>query len=416
MTHAARQHAKLAPSAAHRWLECPGSVRLSAGLHEAPSVFAAEGTAAHILAEICLQDGVNASHYKGAVVNVAHDSAIQVVFGGKANGVSVFPVDDEMVEAVQLYLDVANEIAEVSDEFETEQRMDMTELVDGVFGTGDVIAYARINKLLSEGKLPDGHTDTIGRVTIVDLKYGKGVAVDVEQNEQLLTYAAGVAQRYHNRGVDEVELVVVQPRAPHRAGPVRRWTTDVVGLYEHVLRLQAGALAVDDEDAPLIPGPWCKFCKAAAICPALDGRVREIIMTDPEIKPFKDWREEEIDIAMVKGWAVRREEFAHSEALQGRLPPGSKLVGKRAYRQWNDPAEAAIALTAAGVRSDDIFETKVRSPAQIERVLPKKSKSLIGELAAAKSSGTVLAPMDDPRPSMNPDDVSGFDAVEIAER
>src|ERR1035437_7022059 len=120
--------------------------------------------------------------------------------------------------------------------------MDMTELVPGVFGTGDLIAY-------SQGEQ---------KVTIVDLKYGRGVAVEVEENEQLLTYAMGVAQRYHNRGIKDVELVVVQPRAPHAAGPVRRWSTDVIGLYEHVTALQDGAVAADDPKAKLVAGDHCK--------------------------------------------------------------------------------------------------------------------------------------------------------------
>lgn len=401
MTHSARKHAKLAPSSAYRWLNCPGSIRLSAGLHEAPSVFAAEGTAAHMLAEACLSQDLQAEFYRDAIVDVNGG----ILFEGESNGATRFTVDLEMIDAVQLYLDVVREIKADSDEFEIEQRMDMTALVDDVFGTGDVIAYVFRHKVTGKR-----------RITVVDLKYGKGVAVEVEENEQELTYAAGVCQRYHNRGVDEVELVIVQPRAPHRDGPVRRWVTDIVGLYEHVLRLQAGAAAVNDDDAPLIPGPWCKFCKAAAICPALDGRIREIIMSDPEKKSFQDWKVEAADIAMVKGWATRREEFAHSEALQGRMPPGAKLVGKKAFRKWNDTEAAVAALKLIGLKDDELFTMDLVSPAQAERALPKSQKKIIADLATAKSSGTVLAPLDDPRPSMDPNDARGFEAVDIAER
>ena len=45
-------HAKLSPSAASRWLNCPGSVALCATLPTPPSTYYAdEGTAAHALAE-----------------------------------------------------------------------------------------------------------------------------------------------------------------------------------------------------------------------------------------------------------------------------------------------------------------------------------------------------------------------------
>jgi len=40
-------HAKLAPSAAHRWLNCPGSIRLTADIPETTSKYAEEGIAAH---------------------------------------------------------------------------------------------------------------------------------------------------------------------------------------------------------------------------------------------------------------------------------------------------------------------------------------------------------------------------------
>ena len=45
-------HARLSPSSAKRWLNCPASIALSAGLPEPPeSPYAAEGTLAHAVAE-----------------------------------------------------------------------------------------------------------------------------------------------------------------------------------------------------------------------------------------------------------------------------------------------------------------------------------------------------------------------------
>ena len=49
-----RPHAALGASTAHRWMSCPGSVRLAAGIEAAASTYAEEGAAAHMLAEICL--------------------------------------------------------------------------------------------------------------------------------------------------------------------------------------------------------------------------------------------------------------------------------------------------------------------------------------------------------------------------
>ena len=58
-------HAKLGPSAAERWFNCPGSIRASEGMPNNSSVFAAEGTAAHALAAWCLQTGKDAAAFIG---------------------------------------------------------------------------------------------------------------------------------------------------------------------------------------------------------------------------------------------------------------------------------------------------------------------------------------------------------------
>lgn len=400
--HAARAHATYAPSAAHRWLKCPGSIAMSEGISETPSVFAAEGTAAHQLAEACLRGGFDADRFEGHAINI-HAAEPYPVRGLKADGVSIFEVADEMIDAVQVYLDVCNELRETSTEFDIEQRLDMSDILPGTFGTGDTVAYNEPEQ----------------RITIVDLKYGKGVAVEVEENEQELTYALGVAQRYHNRGVREIELIIVQPRAPHRDGPVRKWRTDVVTLYEHAIAMQKAA-----GETHLRAGEWCKFCKAAAFCGELRRRALEILgaeevggeivkMSDPQKVPFKDWRQEQGEINLVKDWLKRREEYAHSEALAGRLPPNAKLVNKRAIRKWRDEDEAVETLKLAGVPDDDLFEVSLRSPAQIEKALPKKDRKLLDTLVVKQSSGTVLAPLDDPRDAVKPEDALGFTAYEM---
>ena len=46
----ARPHAALGASTAHRWMSCPGSVRLAAGIDVPASTYAEEGAAAHMLA------------------------------------------------------------------------------------------------------------------------------------------------------------------------------------------------------------------------------------------------------------------------------------------------------------------------------------------------------------------------------
>lgn len=409
--HSQRAHAKLfPPSGAERYMECFGSVSMCASIVEASSVFAASGTASHELAAHCLETGFDADRFKGWVINTVGNPKFRQV--GQPNGVTTFLVDAARVDSIQTYLEVAREIAQESDDFEIEHRLDLSSFVEDQFGTGDCIAYRSDRR----------------RVTVCDYKDGQGVAVEVRGNRQLMTYALGVAQRYHNRGVDEIEIVIVQPRAPHPDGPTRRWVTDIVGLYEHAFELQHAVVEARKPNAPLVAGPHCikTFCKAAGACPALRAKIDEIIgairingelkaMGDPRLMPFRDWGVEEAELNLVKGWLRRREEYAHSEAMRGNMPPGAKLVQKRPTRRWKDPAAAATQLQMLGVEDDDLFETSMRSPAQVEKCLPKGERSVINDLSDKVSSGTVLAPINDSRPAIA-DAADGFDAVEIEER
>jgi hypothetical protein len=416
MTHSARTHATLAPSAASRWMRCPGSVALSQGVEDTSSSYANEGTAAHMLAERCLSGGSEAATWRGWIIDTAAKFGNDPFYrpdypGGKANGTTKFEVDAEMVEGVQLYLDVAREVAEESEEFEIEQRLDMSGLVPGVFGTGDAVGYRAV---------------PTRRITVVDLKYGRGIAVDVEENEQELTYAAGLAQRYHNRGVDEIELVIVQPRAIHRDGPVRRWVTDMVGLYEHIMQMQSAAEEAAEPDAPLNPGSWCKFCKAAAFCPALRDKVYAAIgaqliggdifqMSDPAKFTPEQLAEARRNMPMVANWLKSVDHFSHAEALRGRMPPGFKWVAKRSNRQWLNEDDAANTLGMYGLDDAELYEPKaLRSPAQVEKLLPAKERKVVEALSVKPPAGVALAPVDDPRPAVNPDADSGFEATEIA--
>jgi hypothetical protein len=268
-------------------MACPGSIRMASGIEDKGSWFAAEGTAAHQLAEMCIRGAFPAERFLGEVIVVDKQR---------------FVVTHAMADAVQTYLDVVEPLREEADEWGFEERMDMSGLVPGVFGTADFWAYFQKSQKLS----------------VADLKFGKGVAVEVAENEQELTYAMGVAQRMHNRGVREIELIIVQPRSPHRDGPVRRWSTDVLTLFEHVLALQQAAIDVEDPRSALVVGDHCRFCKAAGFCGALEDKVKEIMgLEQPEARPLKDWSVEQQELNLVAQWLKGREAFAHNEAMAG---------------------------------------------------------------------------------------------------
>ncbi|MPZ19532.1 MAG: DUF2800 domain-containing protein [Luteitalea sp.] len=378
MTHSTRAHAKLSPSAAHRWFACPGSIRLSAGIVDKSSVYADEGTAAHMLAERCLTNNADADQYANDTITVR-------------DGVE-FTVDQEMGEAVQVFLDRVRHYESLGYEIQVEQRLDLGHLSPGQFGTGDAIAFKD------------------GDLHLFEYKHGRGVAVDPKDNPQLLSYVSGAAKRYHNRRVEFVTCHVVQPRAPHKDGPVRMWATTpkVLAAFEQEFREAAGRTA--DPNAPLVAGDHCRFCPAAAICPALRDKSMEIARAefdDPaEVAKLTPADVGEIlhGLDLVEARCRRIREFAHQEANDGRTPEGWKLVYKRANRRWADEGKAAQALKLGfDLGDDEIFERKLVSPAKADSLVGKKAAAALKPLIDKTPSGTALAPVDDPRPAAKAD-------------
>lgn len=398
-------HSKLGASGAHRWWNCPGSIRMSEGVADIPSDYAREGTAAHALAERCISKGVDADEYEGWGIDVREGSRTRFVEG--LDGGGYFTVDTDMIEAVQVFIDYTQSVAAEGVEWSVEQKLHLSTIDKRCFGTADFVAY----------------NPTTKELTVADYKHGRGVAVEVEENPQLLYYAFGVATRYHNRGVDKVTVVVVQPRCPHTDGPVRKWSVDAVDLLEWSSDLRAAIKRTDEQDAPLAAGEWCKFCPAAPICPefynaALQAAAAdfndagEVVLSDPTTFSGDALAERLRSVDRLEDWCRRLREYAHHEAESGRVPPGFKLVSKRPVRRFKEDERVRRYLQMSyGVEDEHLFsDPKMRSPAQMENVL-RKHYGLKGKAATEAiadhvenvSSGTVLAPVEDDRPPVKPE-------------
>lgn len=380
-------HSKIGASSSKRWLTCPGSIPLSKDIPNRGSTYAMEGTAAHQLAEMCLNEELDAQYF------VATNSIITV----RDNGAEYpFPVTQEMADAVQVYLDFVRD----GEPFDTlvEVKFHLADLHEGLFGTADCVQW-----FADEAKL-----------RVIDYKHGQGTPVEAVGNPQGMYYALGALTtlRFPAR---VVEIVIVQPRCPHADGPIRSWTIGVDELLDWQADLLDGVKRVEiasrehgnsgrwDQDF-LAAGDHCKFCPAAGVpgrCSAIDGKQQQLARV--EFEPMVQYDPVKLaqalnDMPAVEARIKAIREFAYAEAEAGRAPPGYKLVDKRATRKWRDEDVAHDVMLRVGLERGDLFApSKMLSPAQIEKLLPKDKRNILEELTVKESSGHTLAPAGDKR-------------------
>jgi Protein of unknown function (DUF2800) len=374
MTAAA--HAPLPPSAAHRWFECPGSVKLSAGL-DSSSIFADEGTFAHEIAAKALRD----------------DCAARAFLGAKSED-GRFSITEDDVHYLQDYLDVLHaEVMLWGGMLHVEEQADVT---PAVWGTAD--AWLLAGTVLH----------------VYDLKWGRGVLVQALGNKQLRIYALGVWKKL-SEIITEIRLHIVQPRRDHVGGIHRIDSMSPGDLQAFHGELLIAEDRVREKPDLLVPGDHCQFCAAAPTCPALRERALThmkaafgelpVLDSPPEaltpVHPSELAPQQLADILertdLIRGWLKAVEDYAfHKAAVEGVVIPGYKLVDKIGNRAWLDKDHAAEILQTAGI---DPLKSDVVSPAEAERRLGKGGKSLVEPLVHRPTTGVALVPETDKRPA-----------------
>jgi hypothetical protein len=231
---------------------------------------------------------------------------------------------------------------------------------------------------------------TCEHARVYDYKSGF-VEVSAEENPQLLFYAVGALFSRDLR-VRTVELVIVQPRS---LDPVKRWHTDVVRIFDEASTIRDEIKATDAPDAPLIPGSHCRWCPASAVCPA--QRDANYATAALEFAPAVSYDPKMLALALdsierIEAWCREVNRFAHAEAEKGRVAPGYKLVAKRlGDRKWTDEA-VVISTMQKHLATPAIFtDPKLKSPAQIEKLLPKDAREeIMAGLTKRESTGMTL--------------------------
>ena len=367
----ANGHALLSASSAHRWLECPISVRMTADLPDTAGEAAAEGTLAHSIVEERLDSIIEKGIWpKKASAKLRMDERYRPVMEEHA---------DTMVGYVMDIFDGLNDSGH-DPILMSEQRLDFSRWVPDGYGTGDALVIAD------------------GVIHVIDYKYGKGVPVYAEGNPQLRLYALGVYEAYDPLyDIHEVHTHIVQPRLESQTTEVLTAEELLKWADEYAAPRAQMAMAGDGEPNP---GEWCRFCRARATCRA--RAEQQLALARYEFKSPLILTPEEIGdilgrVDELGKWAKSVKDYALQSAVSnGESFPGWKLVRGRANRKLTDEAEVAAILTEQGFAPSQIYSLKGLT--DLEEVVGKKQLAdLLGDLIVKPEGRPTLAPESDRR-------------------
>lgn len=408
-------HARLAPSAAKRWINCPASVALIEKLPSRPAGYAAaEGTVAHDIHERFHEGKLEYIEMVGLIGTTVMQEGHEV------------EITEEMIESAERYhemvlADVARieavkkPAAVVS---KTEAKVSAAQSIDpDCKGTADKLIYRKGDRLI-----------------VRDLKFGREI-VDVEENEQMSVYAVAAMDSEAGWAFDEVELVVDQPRADHEDGRERRWITTPAALKTFAARAKAAAAETKNPQAVLKAGPWCRstYCPVMSKCPAAQGMAQDRakavfseitpalpptatseekrlaaykemrlpdvkLLTDTQLVDAKRWKE------AVLGFFNAVDEDLEARLLAGATIPGVKVVDGRSFRKWKDEAAVEAKFGEAA------FERKLLSPAKLEALKGKKAG--VDELTYKPEPKKLVVLATDARPAAKANAVDVFGVIE----
>lgn len=361
-------HSQIGPSSAHRWSKCPASVKASEGMPGNESDAAREGTAAHWCAEQMFEGNTD------------------TIDKSAPNGVTI---TDEMWEgAREFYNEVFRTVNGYAPDVtmghvQIEQRVDISIISDGVFGTCD--AWVVTDKILQ----------------VWDFKFGRR-PVEARNNLQLICYALGILDNL-TIDVDHVQLHIVQPRAWHHRGPVRSYMATTSEILAYLPQLQEAAQRAIKGDGQFSTGDWCRYCRASIKCSAYRASSYNAVDVIDTVEPIElDDFALGLEIAMLRDAQSRIKDRLNSleaEAVEkirtGASVNGFALGNGRSSTAWTVENEDIYSI--GELMGIDLRQDKPVTPLQAikkgvdETVIKQYSKKIPGAVKLIPDDETIAA-------------------------
>ena len=363
------KHAFLSASASERWLRCPPSAKLCAGVPDQENDYTRQGSDAHALCEYLLLK---------ALGRPARDPTENLTW-----------YNAEIREAAEDYVAfVMSQVAEAEKHSPhplvlVEQKVAFPAWVPGGFGTADVLIMA----------------DDMLYVT--DFKYGVGCLVtaageDGTGNTQLKCYALGAIDTFSDaHDFSRIRLSVFQPRRDN----VDSFDLSKADLLEWAENVLAPAARLAWQGlGEFKAGNHCQFCKVKATCRKRAEYAMELAKYDFAEAPTLDEKEiAEIlpRVDLLVRWAEDIRSYALARALAGVQFPGFRLVEGRSVRKYADEAAVAKVVSDAGI---DPYDRKLAGITEMTARLGKKRfEELLKGLLVRPTGKPVLVPVRDAR-------------------
>ena len=350
-------HAKYSPSSLGRILQCSGSAYLDPEVESHDSAYASEGTAAHELWHQAWLLGCEPSEFKGQLIE-------EVI------------VTDDMIEGAELFMRVVTQESE---------RINSTQVI-----LEQKIYHPDDN---DRGGTPDCLVIGENELVVIDYKYGAGRLVLAQDNPQLMEYAT-LACEHHKLDVEDIRLVVVQPRRANSEGTVRRHVTTMEDIRKHDEAVRGVQNCVDLGNPTYEVGNWCWKCPAMGNCNAIHLTAVDLQQTFEGDRMDADRANDVLSKASaVKEYLKMVEEWERTRLKSGGDPVNYVLKEKRSQRRYNLSEEELIASAEeAGFTAEQCYKQVLLTPNPLKKQL---GDEFVDVVAPVTVGGTKMVPKTD---------------------